>query len=94
MRREVVFRKNKKEIKHIAAEGAKLIKSLTDNQQNDGIRFEYTPESFPGTELDCRVEVCSAVIDIWEPTPDEKIIINLPATVEMSTPNVYADRIE
>ncbi len=94
VQREIVFRKNKEEIKSIAINGTKLIKELTDAEKNDGIRFEYTPESFPGTELDYALEVCSAVMDVWGPSPDNKIIINLPTTVEMSTPNIYADRIE
>jgi 2-isopropylmalate synthase len=92
--REVVFRKNKDEIKDIAVEGTKLIKSLREAEKNTGIRFEYTPESFPGTELDYALEVCSDVADAWGAYPEEKIIINLPTTVEMSTPNVYADRVE
>ena len=56
--------------------------------------FEYSPESFTGTELDFAVEICDAVIDVWQPTPRDKMILNLPATVEMATPNVYADQIE
>lgn len=94
VQREVVFKKNKEEIKAIAVEGTKLIKSLRGASKNSSIRFEYTPESFPATELDYALEICSAVIDAWAPSPEEKIIINLPTTVEMSTPNVYADRIE
>jgi 2-isopropylmalate synthase len=57
-------------------------------------RYEYSPESFTGTELDFAVEICEAVADVWQPTPDRKMILNLPATVEMATPNVYADQIE
>ncbi|MBU1043376.1 MAG: 2-isopropylmalate synthase [Candidatus Omnitrophica bacterium] len=94
VQREVVFRKNKQEIMAIAVEGTKLIKALKSEMKNSDIFLEYTPESFSGTELDYALEVCSAVIDIWAPSPENKIIINLPTTVEMSTPNIFADRIE
>jgi 2-isopropylmalate synthase len=94
VQRNVVFRMNKQEVKNIAVKAAELCQALRAEQDNPGICFEYTPESFPGTELDYALEVCSAVIDVWAPYEDKKIIINLPTTVEMSTPNVYADRIE
>jgi 2-isopropylmalate synthase len=94
VQREVVFRKNKEEIKVIAVEGTKLVRKLADEAGNPGIRMEYSPESFTGTELDYALEVCHAVMDAWQPTPGNKIIFNLPATIEMSTPNVFADRIE
>jgi 2-isopropylmalate synthase len=92
--REIVFRKNKKEIKNIAVEGVRLVKKLKRKSGNKGIRFEYTPESFPGTELDYALEVCEAVINIWQPSQKNKMMINLPTTVEMSAPNIFADRIE
>ncbi len=94
VQREVVFGMNKQEIKNIAVKGTQLIKELKEGEKNRGIKFEYTPESFSGTELDYALEVCSAVIDVWDPSSDDKMIINLPTTVEMSMPNVYADRIE
>ena len=91
--REQVFKKSKEEIKQIAIEGAKMLLELT---QKDGgnYQFEYSPESFTGTEVDYALEVCNAVINIWQPTPENKVIINLPATVEMSLPHVYASQIE
>ena len=91
--REQVFKKSKKEIKQIAIDGAVLLKELAD--QTDGnFSFEYSPESFTGTEVDYAVEVCNAVLDVWQPTPDNKAIINIPATVEMSLPHVFATQIE
>lgn len=93
LQRDVVFHMSKEEVKHIAIEGTKLVKEYTKDFPGK-IMLEYSPESFTGTELDYALEVCSAVQDIWEPTPDNKIIFNLPATVEMNTPNVYADQIE
>lgn len=94
VQREVVFGKNKSEIKDIAVKGTKLIRSLKDAAGNAGIRLEYSPESFSATELDYALDICSSVMKAWGPASDDKIIINLPATVELSTPNVYADRIE
>ncbi|MBD3306688.1 2-isopropylmalate synthase [candidate division KSB3 bacterium] len=94
LQRDVVFRMNKAEIKAIAVEGAKLIKALKEEVGNPGIRFEYSPESFTGTELDYALDVCHGVMEVFEPTPDNRLILNLPATVEMSTPNVHADQIE
>jgi len=91
--RRVVFRMNKKEILQIAVDGAKLVKQLASETDCD-IRYEYSPESFTGTEMEYAREVCEAVLDVLQPTKDRKAIINLPATVEMSTPNVYADQIE
>lgn len=91
--REQVFKKSKEEILKIAVDGAKLLKKLA--AENGGnFLFEYSPESFTGTEPEYALEVCNAVIDIWEPTPDNKVIINLPSTVEMSMPHVYASQIE
>lgn len=91
--REQVFKKSKEEIKQIAVEGAKMLLDLT-KQDGGNYQFEYSPESFTGTEVEYALEVCNAVIDVWQPTPDNKVIINLPATVEMSLPHVYASQIE
>lgn len=91
--REQVFQKGREEIKQIAIEGAKLLKELAAEAEGN-ILFEYSPESFTGTELLYALEVCTAVQEEWQPTPEKKIIFNLPATVEMNTPNVYADQIE
>lgn len=93
LQRDVVFHMNKEEIKQIAIYGAELVKKHTAEFDGE-IILEYSPESFTGTELEYALEVCSAVQDIWQPTPDNKIIFNLPSTVEMTTPNVYADQIE
>lgn len=93
LQRDVVFSKSKEEIKEIALEGVALVKKYM--QEHDGeIILEYSPESFTGTELDYALEVCNAVQKAWGASKDNKIIINLPATVEMNTPNVYADQIE
>jgi len=92
--RKVVFNKSKQEIIDIAVEGAKLIKELASKYTDTDFTFEYSPESFTGTEMDYALEVCEAVIDVIDPTPDNKLIINLPATVEMSTPNIFADQVE
>ncbi|WP_062442417.1 2-isopropylmalate synthase [Herbidospora daliensis] len=95
LQRRVVFGLDKEGITAIAVEGAKLCKKLADDMAGETeIYFEYSPESYTGTELEYAVEVCDAVNDVWQPTPDRKVIINLPATVEMATPNVYADSIE
>lgn len=91
--REQVFKKSKEEIKQIAVNGAKLLKELA-SESNSELMFEYSPESFTGTEVEYALEVCNAVIDVWEPTPDKKVIMNLPVTVEMSLPHVYAQQIE
>jgi len=90
--REQVFRKSKEEIKQIAVDGAKLLKKLTE-EAGENYRFEYSPESFTGTEPEYALEVCNAVLDVWQPTADRKAIINLPVTVEMSMPHVYAMQI-
>ena len=92
--REQVFKRNKEQIKEIALTGAKLLKELTDEAGHDNYRFEYSPESFTGTEPEYALEVCNAVLDVWQPTPDRKAIINLPATVEMSLPHVFAQQVE
>ena len=90
--REQVFKKSKEEVKQIATDGAKLLKELTE-RAGAKYRFEYSPESFTGTEPEYALEVCNAVLDIWKPTPDHKAIINLPVTVEMSMPHVYGMQI-
>lgn len=94
LQREVVFKKDKEAVKAIAVEGARLMQELKERSQNPGLRFQYSPESFTGTELDYALEICHAVMDVWRPTPGDRIILNLPATVEVSTPNVHADQIE
>ena len=91
--REQVFKKSKQEILEIAVSGAKLLKQLAE-EDGGNFQFEYSPESFTGTEPEYALEVCNAVIDVWQPTADNKVIINLPATVEMSLPHVYASQIE
>ena len=91
--RQQVFKKSKEEIKQIAVDGAALLKKLAEETEGN-FRFEYSPESFTGTEPEYALEVCNAVLDVWKPTPDKKVIINLPVTVEMSLPHVYASQIE
>ena len=91
--REQVFHKSKEEIKQIAVDGAKLVKQLSEEYEGNFL-FEYSPESFTGTEPDYAVEVCNAVLDVMQPTPDRPMIINLPVTVEMSMPHIYANQIE
>ena len=91
--REQVFKKSKEEILKIAVEGATLLKELAE-QTEGNFQFEYSPESFTGTEPEYALEVCNAVIDVWQPTPDNKCIINLPVTVEHSMPHVYASQVE
>jgi 2-isopropylmalate synthase len=100
LQRRVVFGQDTAGITQIAVNGAKLCQQFSEAMppRADGTRteiyFEYSPESYTGTELEYAVEVCNAVTEVWQPTPDRKVIINLPATVEMATPNVYADSIE
>ena len=91
--REQVFKKSKEEILKIAVDGAKLLKELAD-QTEGNFQFEYSPESFTGTEPEYALEVCNAVLDVWKPTADNKAIINLPVTVQHSMPHVYASQIE
>lgn len=91
--REQVFKKSKEEIKEIAVSGAKICEEYRKNTEGNFI-FEYSPESFTGTEPEYALEVCNAVLDVWQPTADRKVIINLPVTVEMSLPHVYASQIE
>jgi 2-isopropylmalate synthase len=95
LQRRVVFQKDRAGIIDIAVQGARLIRRLADESgMSDAIRFEYSPESFTGTELDYAVEICEAVMAEIRPTKDKRLILNLPATVEMSTPNIHADQIE
>ncbi len=91
--REQVFRKSKEEILQIAVDGAALLKKLADETDGNFL-FEYSPESFTGTEPEYALEVCNAVLDVWKPTPEKKAIINLPVTVEHSMPHIYASQIE
>lgn len=94
LQREVVFRKNKEEIKKLAIDAAELCKSLESEAEGIDLYYEYSPESFTGTEPEYAVEVCNAVTSVIKPTPEHPMIINLPATVEMTTPNVFADEVE
>lgn len=94
LQRRVVFRKDREQIKQLATDAGELIKTIAKDYPDTNWRWEYSPESFTGTELDFALEVCDAVVDTMEATPEQPIIINLPATVEMITPNVYADSIE
>jgi 2-isopropylmalate synthase len=94
LQRRVVFGLDKDGIKKIATDGAQLCLDLVATVPETKVSFEYSPESYTGTELEFAVEVCNAVNDVWKPTPQWKTIMNLPATVEMATPNVYADSIE
>ena len=93
LQRRVVFAKDVAGIKEIATDAAKMITDMAA-KAGGGYRFQYSPESFTGTELEVALEICNAVIEVVQPTEDNKLIINLPATVEMSTPNIYADQIE
>ena len=94
LQRDVVFNKTRPEIIKIAVEGAKLVREIGDTSSVADLSYEYSPESFTGTELDFSLEICQAVIEVFKPDPSRKLILNLPATVEMATPNVYADQIE
>ncbi len=97
LQRDVVFGMSREQIKKLAVDGVKLVKQLAvEYRAKTGTIFdlEYSPESFTGTEVDFAVEICAAVMDVWEPTEQSKVILNLPSTVEMTTPNVYADQIE
>ncbi len=94
LQRRTVFKMDRAEIKQLAVDGAKLLKEEEKKYPETKFRYEYSPESFTGTELDYALEVCEAVMEVLEPTPDNKIIINLPATVELSGPHIYADQIE
>ena len=94
LQREVVFREQKQGIIDIALHGARLCRELEKTIPETTVYYEYSPESFTGTELEFAADICNQVISVFDPTPDRKVIINLPATVEMATPNVYADSIE
>src|SRR5689334_8429664 len=94
LQRRVVFGLDRAGITDIAVTGAKLIRELAATMPETEIVYQYSPESFTGTELDFAVDICDAVLDVWQPTPARKVILNLPATVEMATPNIYADQIE
>lgn len=96
LQRKVTFRMSREEIIEIARTGATLVKQLADEAEKNGthVRMEYSPESFSDTELDFALEICEAVKDIWKPTPQNKLIVNLPETVQYNQPNVYADQIE
>lgn len=91
--REQVFRKSKSEIVDIAVTGAKLCKEYREKYEGN-FRFEYSPESFTGTEPEFALEICNAVLDVWKPTANDKVIINLPVTVQLSMPHVYANQVE
>ena len=93
LQRDVVFGKDRQSIIDIAVEGTKWVKERAEKFPGK-IYFEYSPESFTGTELDFALEICTAVQDVWQPTPEDPMIFNLPSTVELTTPNVYADQIE
>jgi 2-isopropylmalate synthase len=94
LQRRVVFREDREGVKRIAVQGAEWCLRYAEEAPGVDVSYEYSPESFTGTELDYALDVCDAVLDVWQPTPERKVILNLPATVEMSTPNVYADQIE
>jgi 2-isopropylmalate synthase len=94
LQRRVVFGLDRAGITDIAVKGAEKIASLRSSLPDTEVTYQYSPESFTGTELDYAKEICEAVMDVWQPTPDHKVILNLPATVEMATPNIYADQIE
>ena len=95
LQRRVVFKADQAGVKQIAIDGAKLVADRISKLSSDTkLRLQYSPESFTGTELEYALEVCEAVMDVWQPTPENKTIINLPATVEMASPNIYADQIE
>lgn len=94
LQRDVVFKTDKQGIIDIAVEGARLCRSLESEVSETNVFYEYSPESYTGTELEFAADICNQILEVLEPTPDRKVIINLPATVEMATPNVYADSIE
>jgi 2-isopropylmalate synthase len=94
LQRRVVFGLDEAGITDIAVTGARQIRALAEAMPETEVIYQYSPESFTGTELPYAVEICEAVMDVWRPTPQKKVILNLPATVEMATPNVYADQIE
>ncbi len=94
LQRRVVFRMDRAAIMDLAVRGAEMVRNGAERLDGTRVTYQYSPESFTGTENDFALEVCEAVLDVWEPSPENRVIINLPATVEMTTPNIYADRIE
>jgi 2-isopropylmalate synthase len=94
VQRDVVFKMDREGVKQIAVQGARMLQEISASYPGTEWIFEYSPESFTGTELDYALEICEAVLAVWKPTPQHRVIINLPATVENATPNVYADQIE
>ena len=94
VQRDVVFKLDREGVKKIAIDGARMLQDIAASYPGTEWIFEYSPESFTGTELDYALEICEAVLAVWKPTPEHRVIINLPATVENATPNVYADQIE
>ncbi len=94
IQREQVFKMSREEIKAIAVRGAEWVRDYAVKQTDTDWQFQYSPESFTNTELDYAIEVCDAVVDVWKPVTENKIILNLPSTVEVGTPNIYADQIE
>jgi len=94
LQRRIVFKMKKQEIIDLAVKGARMMLEEAKKYPNTKFRYQYSPESFTGTELEFSLEICEAVMDVWQPTSTDPVIINLPATVEMSTPNIYADQIE
>ena len=91
--REQVFHKSKEEVEQLAVDGAKLLKRLAEETEGN-FTFEYSPESFPGTEVDYALQVCNAVLDVWKPAPEKKAIINIPTTVQVAMPHVFACQVE
>ncbi|MFD7003222.1 2-isopropylmalate synthase [Streptomyces mirabilis] len=94
LQRRVVFGMDRAEITELAVHGARVCVDIAERMKDTGISFQYSPESYTGTELEFAAEICNAVVGVWQPTADRKVIVNLPATVEMAVPNVYADSIE
>ncbi len=94
LQRHAVFKMNRDQITALGVEGASIIRDEAKRYHDTDFRFEYSPESFTGTELDFAIHICEAIMDVWEPTTKRPVILNLPATVELATPNVYADQIE
>lgn len=94
LQRNVVFKMSRQEIVNLAVHGAKLVAREAEKYPGTKFRYQYSPESFTGTELDFALEVCEAVMDVWRPDDENPVIINLPATVELTTPNIFADQIE
>ena len=94
VQRRIVFGKNKNEILDLAVNGAKEIVTRANSELGGNVRYEYSPESFTCTEPEYALEVCNAVLEVFDPTPGHKAIINLPSTIEISTPNIYADQVE